>query len=277
MGAMPAGLGATALPPLDAGRLRSLLTGPGRFWSDLEVVERTGSTNQDLLARAHEGAPQGLVLAAEEQLAGRGRQGRNWQSLPGAALTFSVLLRPAAVPPVVRGWLPLLAGLATATAVGKVTGIDVRLKWPNDVLVDGAKLAGILAEQSDGAIVVGTGLNVLGRPGELPVPTATSLEQHGASLAGFDRTGLLAQILSELAVAYQGWCQSAGDPDASGLRAAYLERCDTIGRQVKVTLPGGKLLTGIAAGVDGFGCLQVGSGGAAGLIAVSAGDVIHVR
>src|SRR3984957_4509393 len=211
MGGMPAGLGATALPPLDAVRLRSLLTGPGDFWRDVEVVERTGSTNQDLLARAHDGAPEGLVLAAGEQLAGRGRQGRNWQGLPGAALTFSVLLRPGAVPPVVRGWLPLLAGLATATAVGTIAGIDLRLKWPNDVLIDGAKLAGILAEQSDGAIVVGAGLNVLGRPGELPVPTATSLEQHGALAAGrgtepraaFDRTELLAEILRELAAAYQ--------------------------------------------------------------------------
>jgi len=274
---MPAGLGATALPPLDAVRLRSLLTGPGDFWRDVEVVERTGSTNQDLLARAHDGAPEGLVLAAEEQLAGRGRQGRNWQSLPGAALTFSVLLRPGAVPPVVRGWLPLLAGLATATAVGTIAGIDLRLKWPNDVLIDGAKLAGILAEQSDGAVVVGTGLNVLGRPGELPVPTATSLEQHGGSLAGFDRTGLLAEILAELAGAYQSWRETNGDPDASGLRTAYLERCDTIGRPVSVSLPGGKLLTGIAAGVDGFGCLQVASGTAAGLVAVSAGDVIHLR
>ena len=96
------------------------------------------------------------MLVAEEQTAGRGRLGRTWTSVPGAALTFSVLLRPATVPPARRGWLPLLAGVAVASAVRSVTGaggrrrcrVDAVLKWPNDVLVGDRKLAGILAEQS---------------------------------------------------------------------------------------------------------------------------------
>jgi BirA family transcriptional regulator, biotin operon repressor / biotin---[acetyl-CoA-carboxylase] ligase len=277
MGGMPtAVLDQATPPPLDVVRLRREVTGPGAWWREVQVVGATGSTNADLLARARDGAPEGLVLAAETQLAGRGRQGRSWHSLPGAALTYSVLLRPTAVAPGLRGWLPLLTGVATASALATVTGIKAGLKWPNDLLIDGAKLAGILAEQSDDAIVAGTGLNVFGRADELPVPTATSLAQHGVQ-PGFDRTGLLASILAELAVAYTRWCAVGGDPDASGLRAAYLACCDTIGAQVRVSLPGGRLLTGTAVGVDQAGCLQVRPERAEQVISVSAGDVIHVR
>ena len=153
---------------------------PGGLWQAVEVVDRTGSTNADLLARALGGAPEGLVLAAEEQSAGRGRMGRTWVSPPYAALTFSLLVRPAAVPPARRGWLPLLAGVAVASAVTAVTGVQTRLKWPNDVLAGPAKLAGILAEAAGDAVVVGVGLNVSTEPGELPPPgpgalAATSL------------------------------------------------------------------------------------------------------
>ena len=133
------------------------------MWLALDVVPSTGSTNADLLARAADpGSPEGQVLVAEEQTAGRGRLGRSWSSVPGASLTFSVLLRPATVPAARRGWLTLLAGVAVASAVRSVAGVDAVLKWPNDVLAGDRKLAGILAEQSpDGsAVVIGTGLNV---------------------------------------------------------------------------------------------------------------------
>ena len=109
-------------------------------------MARTGSTNADLLARAVRGEPEGVVLAAEEQSAGRGRMGRVWVSPPRAALTFSLLVRPAAVPPARRGWLPLLTGVAVAGAVTSVTGVHANLKWPNDVLAGAAKLGGILGE-----------------------------------------------------------------------------------------------------------------------------------
>jgi BirA family transcriptional regulator, biotin operon repressor / biotin---[acetyl-CoA-carboxylase] ligase len=154
--------------PLDAASLRRALLRPGGLWQAVEVVDRTGSTNADLLARALGGAPEGVLLAAEEQSAGRGRMGRAWVSPPRAALTFSLLVRPAAVPPARRGWLPLLAGVAVATAVTAVTGVQTRLKWPNDVLTGPAKLAGILAEAIGDAVVVGVGLNVATEPGELP-------------------------------------------------------------------------------------------------------------
>ena len=132
--------------PLDTAGLHRALLRPGGLWQAVEVVDRTGSTNADLLARALGGAPEGMVLAAEEQSAGRGRMGRAWVSPPRAALTFSLLVRPTAVPPARRCWLPLLAGVAVATAVTAVTGVQTRLKWPNDVLTGHAKLAGILAE-----------------------------------------------------------------------------------------------------------------------------------
>jgi BirA family transcriptional regulator, biotin operon repressor / biotin---[acetyl-CoA-carboxylase] ligase len=268
--------------PLSESRLRQLVTGPGRLWTDVRVVAETGSTNADLLAAAGdagEEVPDGRVLAAEIQTAGRGRQGRTWESLPGAALTFSVLLRPRLVPKPARGWLPLLAGVAAATAVGTAARVGARLKWPNDVLVDDGKLAGILAEQTDGSIVVGIGLNVLGGPADLPVATATSLQEHGAGQT--DRTDLLAAILTGIEQRYVPWRDAGGDPDASGLRPEYLSLCATVGRQVRVELPGQRQIAGTATGVDVFGQLLVQPEGAAGAaaepVAVSAGDVIHIR
>lgn len=267
--------------PLSESRLRQLVTGPGRLWSDVRVVAQTGSTNADLLAAGDpgEGVADGRVLATETQTAGRGRQGRTWQSLPGAALTFSVLLRPRLVPQPARGWVPLLAGVAAATAVGTAAGVAARLKWPNDVLVDDGKLAGILAEQSDGAIVVGIGLNVLGGPADLPVATATSLQEHGAGQT--DRTDLLAAILTGIEQRYLPWRDAGGDADESGLRAEYLRLCATVGRQVRVELPGQRQVAGMATGVDPAGQLLVQpegvAGPAAGPVAVSAGDVVHVR
>ena len=169
---------------LDAARLNIALGSPPGLWREVRVVEETGSTNADLLAQARSGAGEGLVLVAEAQTSGRGRMGRRWISPPRRSLTFSVLLRPA-VPAGRLGWLPLLAGVAVASALQQTAGVDARLKWPNDVLVDGAKIAGILAERWTNAVVIGTGINVLQHRGELPVPTATSLlVAQGAGTAG---------------------------------------------------------------------------------------------
>ena len=168
-------------PPLNSVALTKQVVRPGGLWSEVLVVARTGSTNTDCAARARAGAPEGLVLAAEEQTAGRGRLGRTWLSPPRAALTFSVLLRPAGVPPARRGWLPLLAGVATATAVRHVSGLDARLKWPNDLLLGPRKLAGILAEQSGDAVIVGIGVNVSAARAELPVTAAAALPAAAAA------------------------------------------------------------------------------------------------
>lgn len=300
-----AGPGAAPAAPLSAERLGAALRGeaaatsaPRTMWTDVRVVAATGSTNEDVLAQAAGGVPEGLVIAAEAQTAGKGRLGRTWQAQPGSALTFSVLLRPDRVPPSARGWVPLLAGVATVRALRQETGVDAGLKWPNDVLAGGRKLAGILAEQSGDAIVVGIGINVLGREHEMPVATATSLELSGA--ASTDRTDLLAAILRQLEHWYLRWRETAaGDPAASGLREEYLSLCTTIGRPVRVLLPAGRVLAGTAADVDGAGQLLVepvteapgaigppgsdvpglpaaGQAGR-GWVAVSAGDVIHVR
>jgi len=261
-----------ARPLLNAGALHQALVTPGGFWRDIRVVSETGSTNSDLLAEARRGLGEGVVLAAESQSAGRGRMGRHWVSSPRAALTFSVLLRPAAVPPASRSWVPLLAGVAVALALRAEAAVDAGLKWPNDVQVNGAKLVGILAEQAGDAIVVGTGINVSARRDELPAE-ATSLALEGA--AGLDRDRLLASVLTELEHWYQAWAGQRGDADSCGLRREYQRLCGTLGRPVRVTLPGGATVAGAASDVDRAGRLVVRS--ASGLVPVSAGDVIHVR
>jgi BirA family transcriptional regulator, biotin operon repressor / biotin---[acetyl-CoA-carboxylase] ligase len=283
-------------PLLDAARLNGALSSRPGLWRAVGVVKETGSTNADLLAKARSGADEGLVLVAEAQTSGRGRMGRRWISPPRRSLTFSVLLRPA-VPAGLLGWAPLLAGVAVASALERTAGVDARLKWPNDVLVDGAKIAGILAERWGSAVVIGTGINVLQQRGELPVPTATSLlvaqgsraaVAHGVGIAGAREAGiaadgadvrerLLIAVLDELARWYVAWLDQPqpGDADGCGLREEYLRHSGTVGTAVQVMLPGGQNLTGVAAGIDAAGRLEIRT--PAGLVQVSAGDVVHLR
>ena len=181
-------------------------------------------------------------------------------------------MRPYDLPPARRSWIPLLAGVAVASALRGYAAVDAWLKWPNDVLVGAAKLAGILAEQRRDAVVVGVGINVTLRREDLPTATATSLLLENA--AGLDRADLLGAVLHELEHWYLAEA-AARDADDSGLRAEYLSRCATIGKQVRVELPGGRSLAGIAADVDAGGRLVVRTPG--GVTAVSAGDVVHVR
>jgi BirA family biotin operon repressor/biotin-[acetyl-CoA-carboxylase] ligase len=257
-------------PPLDAAALERALIRPGGLWRQITVTGMTGSTNTDLVAAAAAGAAEGVVLAAEAQTAGRGRMGRRWESQPAAALTFSVLLRPVSVPASYRGWLPLLAGVA-ATAALRQVGVDAVLKWPNDVLVGERKLAGILAEQTGNAIVVGMGVNVSGpSPATANGRPVTSLQAEGAGQV--TRQALLVAVLGQLEHWYQPW---HADPDECGLREQYRSVCATIGRTVRVELPGGQGLTGTAADIDEYGRLVVAAEGTR--TAVSAGDVVHVR
>jgi len=278
-GAAATGAAATGRQALDAAAVRAAVIRPDGLWRAVEVTEVTGSTNADLLALASGGAPEGLVLAAEQQSAGRGRMGRAWVAPPRAALTFSLLLRPRAVPRARHGWLPLLAGLATAEAVRATTAVDARLKWPNDVLAGAGKLGGILAEAAAGAVVVGIGLNVSTEPDELPprAPgslTATSLRIAGS--ASLDRGVLLAAILTAVERRYRAWTRARGDPERSGLPADYTRLCSTIGQRVRVELPGGGPLTGLATGIDADGRLLVRTRSGADL-PVAAGDVVHLR
>lgn len=263
-------------PPLHPARLRQALIVPGGFWTALDVKSATGSTNADAAQAARDGAGEGLVVVAEQQASGRGRLGRQWQSPARAGLAFSVLVRPGPVVPLGwYGWLPLLTGVALVETVRRLGAVDAVLKWPNDMLIDGRKCAGILAEALPGAgdgVVLGIGLNVTLREDELPAPTATSLVLAGSTCT--DRDPLLRALLRELANWYERWRAAGGDPEASGLRQAYLLHCSTIGRSVRVALPGG-VLTGTASDVDGDGRLVV-SGASGESTAVAAGDVEHV-
>jgi BirA family biotin operon repressor/biotin-[acetyl-CoA-carboxylase] ligase len=266
-------------PPLDAAALRRALLVPGGLWTRLDVVGETGSTNTDLAARALAGEPEGAVLVAERQQAGRGRLERTWTAPARSGLFFSLLLRPGPAVPVERfGWTPLLMGLSAAATLSRVAEVEVSLKWPNDLLVtvggEERKLGGILTELAGDALVPGIGINVSLRRDELPVPAAGSLALAGATV--LDRGTLLRALLRDFAEVYREWRRTGGDPEASGLLPAYTARCVTVGRQVRVELPGGRALTGRAVAVDHDGRLVVRTPDGA-RQPVAAGDVIHVR
>ena len=264
-------------PPLRGTALERALVRPGGLWTSVRVVAETGSTNSDLVAAAGSGAAAGTVLVAEEQTAGRGRLERTWTAPARSGIFLSMLLRPE-VPKERWGWLPLLVGVAAGSALGGAAETEVRLKWPNDLLVtvgaEERKLGGILAELAGDAVVVGIGLNVSLRAEELPVPTAGSLLLAGAAVT--DRETLLRALLRTFAELYGEWVAGGGDPELSGLRAAYEAQCATLGRQVRVELPGDRSLSGEATGVDGDGRLVVRDAEGV-LTAVGAGDVVHVR
>lgn len=245
-------------------------------YSGIDVVARTGSTNADLVARAGEPDIRWRVLVAEAQDAGRGRHERHWVSPPRAAIALSVLVPTAGIDPQLLGWLPLLTGIAVVDAVRAVTGLDARLKWPNDVLIAGRKLAGILVEVVpggfNGAAVVGIGCNVSLRESELPVPHATSLAVAGAP--GTDRTALVLALLREFASRFSAW-QEAGW-DRRHLASDYRTRCATLGSEVRAELPGGEVITGVATDIDWCGRLSLDTQ-THGTRTVAAGDVTHLR
>jgi BirA family biotin operon repressor/biotin-[acetyl-CoA-carboxylase] ligase len=261
-------------PSLDSDRLAA---GPPGL--SVEVVDAAPSTNVLVAERARSGAAEGLVVVAEHQTSGRGRLDRSWETPARAALTFSVLLRPR-VAPTEWPWLPLMTGYAVCRAL-REAGFEAGVKWPNDVLVgrqgsaEGpqGKVAGILVERVETATgpaaVVGVGLNVSTTSEELPVETATSLGIVAGTAP--DRTDILLWVLGALREEYDAW-QAGG---AAALHAAYVRSCVTVGRDVRVGLPGGGALIGRATGIDPGGRLTV--DGPDGEVAVGAGDVVHVR
>ncbi len=263
------------VPPLDEAALRAEAIDAG--WRRLDVVARTGSTNADLLARAASGIDVGgAVLIAEHQTAGRGRHGRAWSATPGAQITMSVgvsLVDPVDIPTHTWGWLSLATGVAVVDAVSPlIKGAKPGLKWPNDVLVDGSKLAGILAEVARPAIVIGLGLNVTQAPEA--VAGATSLLQLG--VAAPDRQRLVGGLLRELGRRIAAWRTARGaDPQ---LAADYRARSLTIGSRVRAQLPGGDEVVGTATGIDDQGRLRLRTDGdTVTETVISAGDVVHLR
>ncbi|MEV6259625.1 biotin--[acetyl-CoA-carboxylase] ligase [Streptomyces sp. NPDC051784] len=266
-------------PPLDTAALRRGLLRPDGLWTSLDVVEATGSTNSDLAARAAaDGLAEGAVLIAEEQTAGRGRLDRTWTAPPRSGLFFSVYLTPGDVPVHRWGWLPLLAGVAAATGLAQSAGVDMALKWPNDLLVTiggtERKTGGILAERAGKGVVVGIGLNVSLRAAELPAPHAGSLALAGA--VSTDRETLLRAVLRSLEQWYGQWREAGGDAAESGLQAAYAAGCATLDRTVRAELPGDRSVVGEAVAIDGDGRLVLSTGD--GLQEpVAAGDIVHLR
>ena len=252
-----------------------------------EALDESPSTNTELSARAADGTePDFSVVVTRNQTAGRGRLGRTWVAPPGQTLAVSVLLRPVlpgGEPLELShfGWLPLIAGLAMATAVKSVIEpARVGLKWPNDVQVDGLKVSGILAEllPASGAVIIGAGLNLSIAEADLPTPTSTSLELAGAHLLGDELAdAVLAAYLAALRSLSSGFVKLGADPEGSGIRDLVSESCSTLGQQVRVQLPGGDDLYGTATSIDRAGRLVVRSSADGQETAVAAGDVTHVR
>jgi BirA family biotin operon repressor/biotin-[acetyl-CoA-carboxylase] ligase len=239
---------------------------------DLRVLASSPSTNAELLAlAAGPGLPSFTALLTLDQTAGRGRLDRSWVAPAGTALALSVLVRDA-LRSRLAAWLPLLAGLLLAEAVDEVLPGRVAIKWPNDVLLDGAKVCGILVEVAGNGrdAVIGSGLNLTQTADQLPVATATSLALAGAELSAGQLDTLVAGYLARL----RGELETPG-PEAR-LRERVVARCSTIGLRVRVALADGEIVTGTATGLDAAGRLEVApdSGPA---IAVAVGDVTHVR
>ncbi len=236
----------------------------GTRFSEILWFRSVDSTNRVALDEARAGAAEGLVVAAGEQTAGRGRQGRVWIAPPGSSLLCSVLLRPK-LPPDRRHLVVIAASLAVSDAVEATTGVASSLKWPNDVMVGDAKLGGVLAEADGDAVVVGMGVNV-----DWPeIPAELSGLATACNLEG-GRPVEVAALLDDLLRRYDTRLD-----DLSGALRDYRRRLSTLGRRVRVELSDGPL-TGVAAEVDHSGHLlvEVESGC---LVEVAAGDVIHLQ
>ena len=288
----------------------------------LEFLATAGSTNDELRTAAT-GAdaaawPHGAVIVTDDQTSGRGRLGRTWSAPTGKTLAISVLLRPelpggAPFPSEGYGWIPLIAGAAMTEAVRRAVegaasaraddaeeddgtgGVEVELKWPNDVLVSGYKVCGILSElvpPSTGsgtpptgsgtpptgsgtpAVVVGAGLNLTLDEHDLPTLTSTSLLLVTGVQPDADR--VLADYLGTFLSLVRAFAEHGADAAASGIADRVSSLCGTLGAEVRVQLPGGPELLGMAERLDADGRLLVRDRNGEAQ-AVAAGDVTHLR
>ena len=273
--------------PLTIDNIRSTLA-TTHLGQHLFLHREIPSTNSEAMALAQAGSAHGTVVVADRQTAGRGRQARAWFSPPDVNLYCSILIRPTELHIPLADWLswiPLTAAIASAEAVHTVTGVSLSLKWPNDLLLNGKKVGGILCESGTGCerqpyVVVGLGLNV-----NVPThsfspelaPIAGSLIEHTDRPT--DRNRLLAQLLLEL----EQTLDELASQGPHRLMHAYTTRCVTIGRPVLVQLGEGRELVGIAQAIGRDGALHVRpSAGplqrhAQPIVEVRAADVIHLR
>ena len=223
----------------------------------------TGSTNADLVAALRRGErwPHLGVLLTRDQRGGRGRLDRAWVAPAGSSLAISVAISVARIPASRRGWIPLVAGTAMAGAAREqLDGVGV--KWPNDVLVGGRKLCGILAEvATDEFVVVGSGVNTRMTAEQLPVDTATSFAVLGVEV---DEDRLLATYLTRLV-------RLLDKLERGSMRDEVGDACITLGQRVTAHLPGGDTLTGVATGLAEDGRLEIDG------TPIGAGDIVHLR
>lgn len=233
-----------------------------------------GSTNDEALRRAMEGAPEGVVVVADVQTAGRGRQGRAWNDVPGASLAFSVVLRPSL--PLPR--LPLLAlamACSVAEAAEAVTGGKHSVKWPNDVLFEGRKVCGILAESRSGGdgkpvLVIGTGVNVNHRTEDFPDEfrqRATSLRQASGEYVNPE------SVLHAVLERFERYVVLARDHGADALRDAVVDRLPAPGTTVAVRR-GDDRIEGVVEGITETGALRFRQSGHDQAIVLAAGELL---
>ena len=255
---------------------------PGTRFPEIRWYAETDSTNRCLADAARAGAPEGLVVAADHQRAGRGRLGRRWEAPPGRNLLVSVLLRPSLAAEH-RHLCTAVVAMAAAEACSRVADVEPALKWPNDLVVGDRKLAGILAEvvgeEPAPAVVVGIGVNVGwpapdGAPGEPPLPaelqgSATSLWR--ACGRRHEPRAVLEALLADLEPRVAALATTEG---RLAQAAEFRRRCSTIGATVRVELDG-ETVTGQALDVTPEGHLVVDVGAC--MRTIVAGDVVHLR
>jgi BirA family biotin operon repressor/biotin-[acetyl-CoA-carboxylase] ligase len=247
-------------------RVLTDLAATTRF-ADVRLLDSVDSTNRYARDAAASGTPEGLVVVADHQTAGRGRAGRSWDAPPGSGLLLSVLLRPRGLDPARLHLVTAAVGLSAVAALRTVAGIGADLKWPNDLLVGDRKLAGILGEAlgvgtgSAGAVVVGIGLNVSAAP-----PGA--IDATEAAGRPVERAALLAVLLRELDGRCDRW---------NAVAEEYGRSVATVGRRVRVEGPPGVFRTGTASGLDAAGRLLFVDDATGGVTALSVGDVVHLR
>ena len=231
-------------------RLEQINQKVAQYWS-VSVTEETTSTQIDLANNFKAGN----VLVAEYQSAGRGRLDRKFEVPPRKGLTFSFCLDAQAE----LGWIPLITGLAVSNAINKYLNQNLtNVKWPNDLLVDGKKLAGILSEKNSFGVVVGVGINIFQTREELPIDNAVSLAMFGE----IDRTELLIEILNELGNTLSNIAIHKNE---------YRSKCATLGKTVRATLPNGEVIEDMAIAISEEGALLLKNR------EISVGDILHLR
>ncbi len=234
--------------PLDVEALRRSLAGL-RLGNPLVYLPALGSTNSHAIELARAGAAEGALVITDHQTAGRGRVGRAWEPLPRQQLTFSLLLRPPFAP----HWLVMASALAVADAIEAVTSLRPEIKWPNDLLIGGRKVCGILIETSDGFAVLGIGVNVNGSLADHPILAARATTLADVAGHVLAREPLAAEILHGLDALYAELL-AGGEAAQQALRDVWRARLVTLGRRV-VIRQGEDELAGTAEDVAADGAL----------------------